>query len=154
MLKEAGVSPLLAELLAARGVTDPDEASALLDTGPESLLDPMLLRGMAGVRDRVLQAVQRKEKVTVFGDYDVDGITATCLLTDWLRSCGVPCGWYIPDRDSEGYGLNTAALQKLRDEGNTLVITVDCGITGVEEAAFAKKIGLENSICPPGQRGA
>lgn len=142
-LKKAGVSPLLAELLAARGVTDPDGASALLDTGPESLLDPMLLRGMAGVRDRVLQAVQRKEKVTVFGDYDVDGITATCLLTDWMRSCGVPCGWYIPDRDSEGYGLNTAALQKLRDEGNTLVVTVDCGITGVEEAAFAKEIGLD-----------
>ena len=142
-LKEAGVSPLLAELLAARGVTHPDEASALLDTGPESLLDPMLMRGMAGVRDRVLQAIAGKEKVTVFGDYDVDGITATCLLTDYLRSCGVPCGWYIPDRDSEGYGLNSAALQKIRDGGNTLVITVDCGITGVGEAAFAKEIGLD-----------
>ena len=142
-LRQAGISPLLAELLAARGVTDPDQAKALLDTGPESLLDPLLMRGMADVRDRMLQAVARKEKVTVFGDYDVDGITATCLLTDWLRSCGADCGWYIPDRDSEGYGLNSAALQKLRDEGNTLVITVDCGITGVEEAAFAKEIGLD-----------
>ena len=142
-LLAAGVSPLLAELLAARGVTDPDKASDMLQTGPESLVDPLRMRGMAGVRDRVLQADARKEKVTVFGDYDVDGITSTCLLTDYLRGCGLDCGWYIPDRDSEGYGLNSAALQKLYDEGSTLVITVDCGITGVEEATFAREIGLD-----------
>ena len=142
-LRQAGISPLLAELLASRGVTDPGKAKALLVTGSDSLCDPLQMRGMAAVRDRVLQAVRQKEQVTVFGDYDVDGITSTCLLTDWLRSCGVPCSWYIPDRDSEGYGLNAAALQKLKDEGNSLAITVDCGITGLEEAAFAKEIGLD-----------
>ena len=142
-LRKAGVSPLLAELLAARGVTDPEKASSLLNIGPESLCDPFSMLGMEAVRDRVLRAVADREQVTVFGDYDVDGITSTCLLTDYLRSCGVDCAWYIPDRDSEGYGLNTAALRKLKDAGDDLVITVDCGITGMEEAAFAKEIGLD-----------
>lgn len=142
-LKQAGVSPLLAELLAARGVTEPAEAESLLKINRTSLLDPLKMRGMAAARDRVLQAVRDREKVAVFGDYDVDGITSTCLLTDWLRSCGLDCDWYIPDRDAEGYGLNIDALRKLREDGNSLVITVDCGITGLEEALFAREIGLD-----------
>ena len=112
-LKQAGVSPLLAELLAARGVTEPAEAESLLKINRTSLLDPLKMRGMAAARDRVLQAVRDREKVAVFGDYDVDGITSTCLLTDWLRSCGLDCDWYIPDRDAEGYGLNIDALRML-----------------------------------------
>ncbi|MBQ9664740.1 MAG: single-stranded-DNA-specific exonuclease RecJ [Oscillospiraceae bacterium] len=142
-LEQAGISRLLAQLLAARGVSSPDQAQALLASGPESLVDPMRMLGMREARDRVLRAIEQKEHVTVYGDYDVDGITSTCLLTDYLRSCGVDCGWYIPDRNDEGYGLNAAALQKLRDAGNTLVISVDCGITAAEEAVFARSIGLD-----------
>ncbi len=124
LLEKAGISPLLARILASRGLTDPDEVRSLLASGPELLHDPMAMLGMAHACER-------------------DGITATCLLTDYLRSCGIQCGWYIPDRDEEGYGLNAAALQKLRDGGSSLVISVDCGITAVEEADFARSIGLD-----------
>ncbi len=142
-LERAGISPLLAKVLASRGIREPERAAELLSCGPESLLDPLKILGMAGARDRVLRAVEHREKVVVYGDYDVDGITATCLLTDYLRSCGLPCGWYIPDRNDEGYGLNPSALQALKDAGNTLVISVDCGITAVEEAEYASSIGLD-----------
>lgn len=143
LLEDAGISPLLARILASRGLTNPDEVRRLLASGPELLHDPMAMLGMAHACERVQKAIVRREQVTVYGDYDVDGITATCLLTDYLRSCGIPCGWYIPDRDEEGYGLNAAALQKLRDGGSSLVISVDCGITAVEEADFARSIGLD-----------
>ena len=143
LLEKAGISPLLARILASRGLTDPDEVRGLLASGPELLHDPMAMLGMARACERVRKAIADREQVTVYGDYDVDGITATCLLTDYLRSCGIPCGWYIPDRDEEGYGLNAAALQKLRDGGSSLVISVDCGITAVEEADFARSIGLD-----------
>ena len=142
-LLEAGVSPLLAALLSSRGVSEPSTARELLQVGPASLHDPLSVLGMESVRDRILRAIENRERVTVFGDYDVDGITSTCLLTDYLRSAGLDCGWYIPDRDEEGYGLNCAALQRLRDAGNSLVITVDCGITAVEEAEYARSIGLD-----------
>ena len=142
-LEQAGISRLLAEVLASRGITSPVDAEALLFTGPQNLHDPLQILGMQEARDRVLLAIARKERVAVYGDYDVDGITSTCLLTDYLRSCGISCAWYIPDRNDEGYGLNSAALQKLKDDGNSLVISVDCGITAVEEADYAHSIGLD-----------
>ena len=142
-LRKAGISPLLSELLASRGVTEPEAAAGLLNIGPDCLGDPLAMRGMAEVRDRVQRAIDEGEQVTVFGDYDVDGITSTCLLTDYLRSRGVACAWYIPDRDSEGYGLNAEALRKLKAADTDLVITVDCGITGLEEALVAREIGLD-----------
>ena len=155
-LEQAGFPPLLAALLASRGITSPADARHLIATDFSSLHDPLLMLGMQQVRDRVLRAISSREKVTVYGDYDVDGITSTCLLTDFLRSQGLDCGWYIPDRDTEGYGLNKAALKKLYDEGNTLVVTVDCGITAVEEALYAREIGLDLVItdhheCKDGQ---
>lgn len=142
-LERAGITPLLAKLLASRGITEPERAAELLSCGPESLLDPLKILGMGGARDRILTAIEKREKVVVYGDYDVDGITATCLLTDYLRSCGLPCGWYIPDRNDEGYGLNRSALQSLKDAGTSLVVSVDCGITAVEEAQFARSIDLD-----------
>ncbi|MCR5089313.1 MAG: single-stranded-DNA-specific exonuclease RecJ [Oscillospiraceae bacterium] len=142
-LEQAGVPPLVAALLASRGISAPETALALLYTGPDSLHDPLDILGMVSARDRILRAIEGKEQVAVFGDYDVDGITSTCLLTEYLRSRGVPCSWYIPDRDSEGYGLNCAALRKLQEAGTDLVVTVDCGITAVEEAACARELGLD-----------
>ena len=142
-LEQAGIPRLLSAVLASRGITSSAEAVSLLTTGPESLLDPMLILGMQDARERVLHAIAQKEHVAVYGDYDVDGITSTCLLTDYLRSCGLTCDWYIPDRNDEGYGLNANALQKLRNDGTSLVISVDCGITAVEEALFARSIGLD-----------
>lgn len=102
------------------------------------------MKDMAKAVGRIRQAIEKKETVAVYGDYDVDGITATCIVTDYLRSRGIKCIPYIPTRDDEGYGLNCGAMEKLHKEENvSLVITVDCGITAVEEALFARAAGID-----------
>ena len=138
-----GVPPLVGRVLAARGIADPDEAREFLRTDEGLLRDPFSLRDMDKAAGRLELALERGERVAIYGDYDVDGMTAACLLYDFLTRRGGKVRRYIPRRLSEGYGLNTAALQSLRDEGCDLVVTVDCGITAVEEAEFARSIGLE-----------
>ena len=145
-LTEAGYGPLLSAVLAQRGVVTPEQARSLLDIGPDCILDPFLMADMDRAAARVRLALERGETVAVYGDYDVDGITATCLLTDYLRSRGLRCVPYIPDRDGEGYGLNCSALDSLKARHVDLVITVDCGITAVEEAAHARAIGVDMVI--------
>ena len=145
-LTEGGCTPLLASLLALRGFTTREEMEELLRGGEELLEDPMLLTDMPRAVERVRLAVERGEPVAVYGDYDVDGITATCLLTDYLRSKGLSCVPYIPDRSEEGYGLNNAALDALHEQGVALVITVDCGITAREEARYAASLGMDMII--------
>ena len=145
-LAEAGFSPLLCQVLALRGIDSVEKARSLLYGGKETLHEPSLILGMDEARDRVLRAIQNRETVAVFGDYDVDGITSTCMLTDWLRGKGLTCYYYIPDRNEEGYGINCGALDSLKTRGVTLVITVDCGITAVEEAAYAREIGVDMVI--------
>ena len=145
-LIEGGCTPLLAAVLALRGVTSRDEMNKLLSGGEELLHDPMLLREMDKAVERVHEAIARREKVAVYGDYDVDGITSTVLLSDYLRSKGLDCVPYIPDRNEEGYGLNNAAVDTLYAQGVRLIITVDCGITGVEEAAHAASLGVDMII--------
>lgn len=145
-LTEAGFTPLLSQVLALRGVENAVQANKLLYGGKETLHDPLLMLGMDGARARVLQAIEGRETVAVFGDYDVDGITSSCMLTDWLRHKGLTCYYYIPDRNEEGYGLNCGALDTLKSKGVSLVITVDCGITAVEEAAYARQIGIDMVI--------
>lgn len=146
VLVDAGYSPLLAASLALRGVRSPAEADALVHGGIECLLDPMGIKGMEAAVKRIHEAVLRGEKVAVYGDYDVDGITSTCLVTDYLISKGLSCIPYIPDRSEEGYGLNCSALEQLKEQGVSLVITVDCGITAVAEAQYAKSIGIDMII--------
>ena len=107
-----GYSPLSAMVLASRGVENPQQARALLRCdGP--LDDPFLMTDMALAAGRVAVAIENREKIAVFGDYDVDGITATCLLYEFLRSCGADCVTYIPGRREEGYGLNPTAIRQL-----------------------------------------
>lgn len=142
-LTEAGYPPLLSAMLALRGIKTAEQARAMLDCGEEELFDPLLMTGMAQARDRVLRAIEDGEKVAVYGDYDVDGITATCLLTHYLRARGARVIDYIPSRMDEGYGLNPEALHTLAGQGVTLLITVDCGITACEEALCAKSLGME-----------
>lgn len=145
-LTQAGFSPLLSQVLALRGIENAAQAKKLLYGGKETLHDPLLMLGMDGARARVMQAIEQHETIAVYGDYDVDGITSTCMLTDWLRSKGLTCYYYIPDRNEEGYGLNCGALDTLKAKGVTLVITVDCGITAVEEADYARSIGVDMVI--------
>lgn len=142
-LEEAGISPLLAAVLSARGVRVPQEARALLEGGETALEDPLALKDMAQAAGRVRLALERGETIAVYGDYDVDGITATCLLTDFLRRKGGAVIPYIPDRLEEGYGLNREAVTALKEQGASLIVTVDCGITALEETAWARSLGID-----------
>ena len=137
-----GYGPLAAMILAARGLDTQEKANAYLDCTCE-LLDPFLMTDMALAAGRVGLAMTRGEKIAVFGDYDVDGVTATCLLTDFLRKNGADCVPYIPGRLEEGYGLNPIALHSLAEDGVKLIITVDCGITAIREAQLCKELGID-----------
>ena len=142
-LLAAGYTPLLCAALALRGINDVRAARAMIEGGRENLFDPMLIMNMDKAAARVKEAIRRGEKVAVYGDYDVDGITATCIVTDYLVSKGISCRPYIPDRSEEGYGLNTAAIEALKAEGISLIITVDCGITAVSETEYARSLGVD-----------
>ena len=133
---------LTARVLAARGVETAEQAQAFLDSSCGRIHDPFLLADMRKAVEEIEKAIAAKEKIAVYGDYDVDGVTATCILIRYLRSRGADCTYYIPDRLGEGYGLNTAAIRQLYGEGCRLLITVDSGITAVEEAEFAARLGL------------
>ena len=141
-LVSGGYPPLSAMVLAARGMTDPKLAGEYLDCSAQ-LYDPFLMTDMDLAADRVRLAIERGEKIAVFGDYDVDGITSTCMLTDFLRHQGANCISYIPSRLEEGYGLNPIAIHQLKEEGVNLIISVDCGITAIEEAKLCKSLGIE-----------
>ena len=138
----SGYAPLAAMVLASRGIGDDRQARAYLDCNAP-LLDPFLMTDMDKAAGRVGLAMSRGEKIAVFGDYDVDGITATCLLTDFLRRHGADVVSYIPGRLEEGYGLNPIAIHQLHAEDVKLIVTVDCGITAVSEAELCKQLGID-----------
>jgi len=142
-LLAAGCTPLLAAVLHLRGLTNAGEARAFLDGGAEQLHDPMLLADMIPAVQRITRAIATGEHVAIYGDYDVDGITAGCLLSDYLRRKGLTCELYIPDRLGEGYGLNLEAIDRLGAMGVTLIITVDCGVTNLEETEYAASLGID-----------
>ena len=133
---------LLAGILAARGITDPTEALTLL-AGEEELTDPMLLTDMDKACARILQAIDNEETIVVFGDYDVDGVTATALLYQHLKGMGANVKCMLPSREGDGYGLSKNAIQSIHDKGCQLIVTVDNGIAAIEEAEFAASLGVD-----------
>ena len=141
-LVTGGYAPLTAMVLAARGFRDTASARAHLCCDA-AMPDPYLMKDMDKAVARVGLAMTRGEKIAVFGDYDVDGITSTCLLTDFLRRQGADVVSYIPGRLEEGYGLNPIAINQLHGEGVQLIITVDCGITAVKEAQMCAELGID-----------
>ena len=139
-----GVGPLASVLLCARGLSDPFEAESFLyDT---DLCDPYELPDMEPAVERVQRALDEGEPITVFGDYDCDGVTATALLYTCLKARGAKVDTYIPDRAGEGYGLNTAAIDTLHERGTKLIVTVDNGISAAEEVAYAKTLGIDTVV--------
>ena len=141
-LVQAGYAPLTSMVLSARGMRSASDALAYLDCNTP-MPDPFTMKDMDLAAGRVGLAMSRGEKIAVFGDYDVDGITATCLLTDFLRRHGADVVSYIPGRLEEGYGLNPIAIRQLHSEGVKLIVTVDCGITAVEEAQLCASLGID-----------
>ena len=143
LLRSAGYPYLLSIVLAARGVTTPESAAEYLERDRSLTISPMLMKDMDKAVSRIQRAIADGEIIAVFGDYDVDGITSTVLLLDYLKSCGARCLRYIPRRIEDGYGLSKDAIQGLHDQGATLMITVDCGITGNDEVDFANSLGMD-----------
>lgn len=137
-----GLPPLIARLLLNRGLADPEEILAFLDPGLERLASPFDLPDLDVAAARLARAVRRSEPLVVYGDYDADGLTAASLLTQFFQELGLPCTTYIPDRLTEGYGLNQPALEKLAAQAR-LLVTVDCGVSDVAEVAWARDHGLE-----------
>ena len=142
-LTAAGYPYLVSAVLAGRGVDTPEQAAAFLEREQSLAYSPFLMKDMDKAAARVQQALTNNEKIAVFGDYDVDGITATCILADYLQSRGADAVHYIPRRIEDGYGLSCDAIQGLYDRGVRLLVTVDCGITGVEEVDFANSLGMD-----------
>ena len=142
-LKDAGFPSLLSSVLASRGVTCAEDASIYLDQDQLLQHSPMLMKDMDKAVSRIEQAIECRETVAVFGDYDVDGITSTCVVVDYLKSRGLKCLHYIPRREEDGYGLGCEPIRALSQQGVTLLITVDCGITGIQEIEFASSLGMD-----------
>ena len=138
-----GILPITAGLLVNRGMSSAQDAEAFLSASLSDLPSPFLMKGMEEAVRRLCRCVYEKEKVAVYGDYDVDGVTATSLLTSFLRVLGCDVTYYIPDRFTEGYGVNSSALRTLKQKQVTLVISVDCGITAADEVAQARTLGMD-----------
>ena len=142
-LADAGYPYLVSGVLASRGVECAEDAAEFLTQETSLTYSPFLMRDMDKAVERIAQAVAAGERIAIFGDYDVAGITATCIMVDYLKSRGADVLHYIPRRIEDGYGLSRDAIEGLRKGGATLLVTVDCGITGVEEVAFARSIGMD-----------
>jgi single-stranded-DNA-specific exonuclease len=142
LARELGLSEITASVLVRRGYGDPDVARAFL-AGEQPLHDPFLLEGMAVAVERIRAAARAGERICVHGDYDVDGICATVLAVSVLRALGADVEWHLPSRFDEGYGVSGDTLERLAGEGCALVLTVDCGITAVEEVRRARELGLD-----------
>ena len=142
-LTVAGYPCLVSAVLASRGIATAEEAAAFLEHEQRLTYSPFLMADMDKAVERVQRALADHERIAVFGDYDVDGITATCILVDYLQSRGADVLHYIPRRIEDGYGLSVDAIEGLYRKGTRLLITVDCGITGVEEVDFANSLGMD-----------
>ncbi len=139
--RRLGIHPLLAQVLHNRGVADPEVARTFLNPELKSLLAPETLPGAVEAADIIARKVRERQPIVIYGDYDVDGITATAILWHLLTLAGARVSFYVPHRLEEGYGVNAEALRQIRQDGADTVITVDCGITAVEQAKVAREIG-------------
>ncbi len=148
---ELGLSDPVAIALVRRGYRTPEEARVFLEADESH--DPREFRSMDDVVERVLAAIGARRRITVHGDFDVDGVCATALLVGCLRELGAECDWLIPDRIADGYGLSESNVRRLAERGTSLIITVDCGVTAVAEVALAKELGMEVIVTDHHQAG-
>ncbi|MBQ2352295.1 MAG: single-stranded-DNA-specific exonuclease RecJ, partial [Bacteroidales bacterium] len=147
LMKDVGVDKLVATLLVQRGIHNYDEAKRFFRPQLADLYDPFLMKDMDKAVDRLTRAIDNKEKILIFGDYDVDGTTATALMLRYLKSRNANVDFYIPDRYLEGYGLSSQGIDYAAENGTTLLITVDCGIKGNEKIDYANSKGIDVIVC-------
>lgn len=141
--EENNLSQLIGSILASKKIISKDEIREFLNPTRDDFYDPFLMPDMEKAVERILIAIQNKEKIIIYGDYDVDGITSVTVLKKFLEEQGLKTGEYIPNRLNEGYGLNKEAVKNISEQGYTLIITVDCGISCIEEIEYAKELGME-----------
>lgn len=138
-----GINEILAKILVNKGITEKEDIDFFMSPTRNDFHDPFLMPDMEIVVDRILKAMEDKEKIMIYGDYDADGITSVTVLKSFLEERGLQVFSYIPNRLDEGYGLNKQAINKIYDEGFRLIITVDCGISGIDEVEYANSLGME-----------
>ena len=143
LVNKFGISGILSRILVNKNITQKDEIDLFMNPTRKDFHDPFLMPDMEIIVDRVLQAIEQKEKIMIYGDYDADGITSITVLKSFLEERGLEVASYIPNRLDEGYGLNKTALKKIYDDGYRLIITVDCGISGIDEVDYANSLGME-----------
>jgi single-stranded-DNA-specific exonuclease len=148
---ELGLSEPVAIALVRRGYRTPEEARAFL--AADEWHEPEEFAAMGPIVERVLAAVAAAKRITVHGDFDVDGVCATTILVSTLRELGAECDWLIPDRIADGYGLSADNVRKLAERGTSLIVTADCGITAVDEVELAKQLGMEVVVTDHHQAG-
>ena len=137
------LNKIIGKIIVNRNVTSDEDVRIFITPTRDDFHDPFLFKGMDIAVDRILQAINNKEKILIYGDYDVDGITSTTVLKKYLQERGGIVNTYIPNRLNEGYGLNKEAIKKIKEMGTDLIITGDCGISGIEEVKYAKELGIE-----------
>ena len=151
--KNFNVSNLLATILSNKNISSENEIEKFLNPTRNDFYDPFLMPDMKIAVDRILEAMSKKEKIIIYGDYDVDGITSITVLKQFLEDRGIEVGQYIPNRLNEGYGLNKKAIEEIVKQKYTLMITVDCGISGVEEVEYTNSLGIETIITDHHEQG-
>jgi single-stranded-DNA-specific exonuclease len=144
--KIPGLSAVTTQILYNRGITDSAQAQVFLRPDLNQLIDPHKIKGVPEAVKRIQEAITKQEKITIYGDYDVDGIVGVVVLMRLFKLLGYQADYYIPHRIDEGYGLNTSAIDKLKANGTSLIITVDCGISSCDEIRHAKEIGIDMII--------
>ena len=147
LAKKYAGSPAIAELLVQRGITSVDDAEHFFNTSLSDLHDPFLMKDMDKAVDRLNMAMGAKEKILVYGDYDVDGTTAVSLVYKYLRNYYSHIEYYIPTRDEEGYGISIKCLDYAGSLGGNLIIVLDCGIKAIDDIHYAKEKGIDFIIC-------
>lgn len=140
------INKLLATILVNRNITEEKDIQLFLEPTRNDFHDPFLIIDMQKAVERIIKAIEGQEKVTIYGDYDVDGITSITVLKSFLQDRGLEVEIYIPNRLEEGYGLNKQAIEKISNNGCQLMITVDCGISAIEEIEYANSLGIETIV--------
>ena len=146
LTKKYGINKLLATILNNRKITSEEDIRLFLNPTRNDFHNPFLIKDMEVAVERIIKAIKNKEKITIYGDYDVDGITSITVLKSFLQERGIEVSQYIPNRLDEGYGLNKMAVKKIADSKCQLMITVDCGISAIEEIEYANSLGIETII--------
>ena len=141
--KSLGVPPAIARILAVRGFSTADECKKFFSPAQGQFYDPFLFTDMAKACDRICAAIRDREKIVIYGDYDVDGVTSTAMLVRLLRQFDADCEYYLPNRLTEGYGLSVDGIRTIAQKGAKLIVTVDCGITACEEVDLARSLGID-----------